>query len=76
VPEGISVVGFDDIQFSRFSAPPLTTVAVDHVEMGETAWRRLHAEMSGSAAPHDETHFTPRLQARRSSGPAPAAPGR
>jgi LacI family transcriptional regulator len=76
VPEGISVVGFDDIQFSRFSAPPLTTVAVDHVEMGETAWRQLHAEMGGAAATHAEMHFTPRLQARRSSGPAPITPGR
>lgn len=77
VPHSLSVVGFDDIQFSRFSAPPLTTVAVDHVEMGATAWRQLRAEMAAAASGDDgpdraEIHFTPRLRIRRSTGPVPA----
>jgi LacI family transcriptional regulator len=70
VPEALSVVGFDDIQFSRFSDPPLTTVAIDHVQMGETAWRELRAEMTGRAE-HTEIFFTPELRVRRSTGPVP-----
>jgi LacI family transcriptional regulator len=37
VPEQLSVVGFDDIEMSRFTQPPLTTVGIDKEGMGRTA---------------------------------------
>jgi DNA-binding LacI/PurR family transcriptional regulator len=41
IPEDISLVGFDDIQSSLWSHPPLTTVRVSTEEMGKLAARRL-----------------------------------
>ncbi|MCK9555612.1 GntR family transcriptional regulator [bacterium] len=37
VPEDVSVIGFDDIDFSKYSSPELTTVRVDKCSMGEAA---------------------------------------
>jgi LacI family repressor for deo operon, udp, cdd, tsx, nupC, and nupG len=36
VPGDISVIGFDDIPFARYCAPPLTTIAQPTVEIGAT----------------------------------------
>ena len=41
IPEELSVVGFDDIPASRYSAPPLTSVRVPISEVGRTAITRL-----------------------------------
>jgi LacI family repressor for deo operon, udp, cdd, tsx, nupC, and nupG len=50
VPEDISVVGFDDIRFARYSDPPLTTIAQPAGEIGREAATLLieilqHAEV-------------------------------
>ncbi|MGV3218515.1 LacI family DNA-binding transcriptional regulator [Clostridium baratii] len=41
VPEDVSIVGFDDIPFSSFSNPGITTIKVHTKTMGKTAVRRL-----------------------------------
>lgn len=41
VPEDLSVVGFDDIEFSAQTWPPLTTVRVQKEQLGRLAVRRL-----------------------------------
>jgi LacI family transcriptional regulator len=41
VPDGLSVVGFDDISFAQDMVPPLTTMHVDKMEMGRLALRQL-----------------------------------
>jgi DNA-binding LacI/PurR family transcriptional regulator len=41
VPEQVALVGFDDLSFSRFMYPPLTTVSVPIEEVGKTAVRLL-----------------------------------
>jgi DNA-binding LacI/PurR family transcriptional regulator len=41
VPADLSIVGFDDIMFSRFTQPSLTTVAVPRQEMGRLAFQLL-----------------------------------
>ncbi|GAA4775698.1 LacI family DNA-binding transcriptional regulator [Microbacterium gilvum] len=68
VPEELSVTGFDDIPFSRFSAPPLTTMTVDLSGVGAAAWRELHAEMTGEER-RDPVVFMPVLTVRGSTGP-------
>lgn len=41
VPDDISITGFDDIELSEISFPPLTTVHVPHRQMGQAAARLL-----------------------------------
>lgn len=43
VPDDLSVVGFDDIVFSEFTQPSLTTVAVPRAEIGNVAFDALWA---------------------------------
>ncbi|NRG43036.1 LacI family DNA-binding transcriptional regulator [Rathayibacter sp. VKM Ac-2835] len=69
VPDAISVLGFDDIPFARYTTPPLTTAAVPVAELGEQAWVRLRALLRGEPVPASST-VLPRLVVRGSSGPA------
>ena len=41
VPEDVSVIGFDDIDFAQEVTPPLTTLHVDKIMMGVVAVRHL-----------------------------------
>ncbi|RLK52462.1 LacI family DNA-binding transcriptional regulator [Microbacterium telephonicum] len=70
VPEQLSVAGFDDIPFARYTTPPLTTAAVPAAELGADAWAALHAQLSGGT-PVAATTRTPALVIRTSTGPAP-----
>lgn len=70
VPGDISVTGFDDIPFARFTSPPLTTASVPHEELGVQAWQRLHALIEHETPGHNVV-FQPRLEVRGSTGPAP-----
>jgi LacI family transcriptional regulator, repressor for deo operon, udp, cdd, tsx, nupC, and nupG len=47
IPEQLSVVGFDDMDFARVLAPPLTTVALDAELLGATAFELLLTRMTG-----------------------------
>lgn len=71
VPEDLSVVGFDDIPFARYVAPPLTTAAVPVVTLGEQAWRRMWGLLDGGEVA-DPLVVRPHLERRGSTGP-PAA---
>jgi DNA-binding LacI/PurR family transcriptional regulator len=51
VPADISVVGFDDIFFSRYFAPPLTTVRQPMRDMGRLALETLMHLLGGAASP-------------------------
>jgi LacI family transcriptional regulator len=75
VPGDVSVTGFDDIPFARYTAPPLTTVAVSVEDLGRQAWLRMSALLAGREAP-DDVVFTPRLAVRASTGPAVPRAGR
>jgi LacI family transcriptional regulator len=41
VPEEIAVTGFDDIPIAQYTSPPLTSVRVPIIELGERATERL-----------------------------------
>jgi DNA-binding LacI/PurR family transcriptional regulator len=47
IPDELSVVGFDDLDFARVLAPPLTTVAVDAEGLGALAFSALAADLAG-----------------------------
>jgi DNA-binding LacI/PurR family transcriptional regulator len=47
IPEDVSVVGFDDLDFAQVLWPPLTTVAADAERLGAVAFETLAAAMAG-----------------------------
>lgn len=69
VPDDVAVVGFDDIEESRFSTPPLTTVAPDKAAIAREAVRHLANRLEhGSDWRPKEVSVDYRLEVRRSSG--------
>ncbi len=60
VPDDISVVGFDDIRFTRFIHPALTTVRQPLREIGDRAIRALDEFLKGqlSTLPAETLHTT------------------
>ena len=73
VPGDVSVVGFDDIEFSKVISPPLTTIHLPTAQMGIEAvsllTRRLQAE--NLPASRSRVVLDVELKVRGSSGPAP-----
>ena len=51
VPEEIAVAGFDDIPIAQYTSPPLTSVRVPIIELGERATERLVAALSSDRPP-------------------------
>ncbi len=51
IPDDIAVVSFNDISVARFLNPPLSTVHLPAVEIGETAVEMLVERMSGRQVP-------------------------
>lgn len=47
VPEDISIIGFDDIQLCSLLTPPLSTMRIDRLRMGELGVERLLALQNG-----------------------------
>jgi len=47
VPKDIAVVGFDDVPLARYTNPPLTTVRMPTVEMGQRAGELLFEQILG-----------------------------
>ncbi|MFC7729659.1 substrate-binding domain-containing protein [Actinomadura keratinilytica] len=74
VPEDVSVVGYDDQEhMASFLDPPLTTVALPHRAMGETAMRLLlDAVDAGETPPATVRRLKCHLVSRASVGPAPS----
>jgi len=71
VPADLSIIGFDDIPFARYTTPPLTTAAVPAAELGMQAWSRMRELLEGST-PGDPLTVLPELTIRGTTGPAPA----
>jgi DNA-binding LacI/PurR family transcriptional regulator len=66
VPEQVSVTGFDDIPFARYTVPALTTVDMQSEAMGELAVARVIQAIEGKLVSFDEI-LRPRLVVRHSS---------
>lgn len=67
VPADVSVTGFDDIPFARYTSPPLTTASVPYEELGVQAWHRLLSLIRGET-PDADVVFQPHLEVRTSTG--------
>jgi DNA-binding LacI/PurR family transcriptional regulator len=69
VPGQVSVVGYDDLHWTRWLHPALTTIHQPQGAQGEAAMEMLIEMMQGRDV--QSRLFAPRLIARDSSGPAP-----
>ena len=54
VPEEVSVIGLDNIGISKFSHPPLTTVATPIAEIGQRLCQVLLDRISGRLPPEPQ----------------------
>ena len=73
IPDRLSIVGFDDIDFAAYTTPPLTTVSQSGVELGRIATEMLldMIDHARSRADVSDVIMPPKLIVRRSTA-APA----
>jgi DNA-binding LacI/PurR family transcriptional regulator len=69
VPRDISVIGVDDLEFSAYVLPRLTTIRQPLISMGAAAASTLLRQIQGEDVP-EETVLQPELVVRESTGPA------
>lgn len=74
VPQDLSVIGLDDIDFAEYTLPPLTTIRLSRVELARAAFEALRqqAEDAGNPSPTREFLVSTSLMVRAST----AAPGK
>lgn len=68
VPDGLSIIGFDDIHLARYVNPPLTTVAQPKYELGVIAAELLFARLHTPALPPQLRLLQAELVMRHSTG--------
>jgi len=49
VPEDLSVIGLDDIDFAEFTLPPLTTIRLSRQELAKAAFDALRLQAENAA---------------------------
>ncbi|MEZ5934569.1 MAG: LacI family DNA-binding transcriptional regulator [Alphaproteobacteria bacterium] len=74
VPEDVSIVGFDNLEFTPHLDPPLTTMEVPAADMGRGAVDYLFDRLSDRPV-QKKIRLEPKLIARRSTGIAPGVAG-
>jgi LacI family transcriptional regulator, repressor for deo operon, udp, cdd, tsx, nupC, and nupG len=72
VPQDVSVVGFDNIEFAAYCDPPLTTLAQPTREIGRAAMNELFEILNGANAESKETVLATQLIVRKSCASPPA----
>lgn len=72
VPEDLSITGYDDMPFARYTMPGLTTAAVPITQLGSLAWRRMREHIKQADAESPTDHFEPHLEIRGSTAPPKA----
>jgi LacI family transcriptional regulator len=76
VPARISVMGYDDDEFTEMLSPSLTTVRQEPYRLGTAAAEiALSLVRGGGSQAVWSSSFVPGLVERRSTGPRPAPPG-
>ncbi len=70
-PEDLSIVGFDSLEFTKFTDPSLTSVYQPGYQLGATAARLLLQRVDGMRSAPKKVILPTELQKRNSVGPAP-----
>jgi hypothetical protein len=70
VPDDISIVGFDDIEFAQSYDPPLTTIYQARRDMGRKAMETLGRLIADPRKPKTDVLLDYKLSVRASSAPA------
>jgi DNA-binding LacI/PurR family transcriptional regulator len=70
VPKRLSVIGFDDLEETGYTSPPLTTLRQDFKELGQRAMNLLLAEIAGTSTKKLE-RLVPELVLRSSTAAPP-----
>jgi DNA-binding LacI/PurR family transcriptional regulator len=68
VPDDVSVIGFDDIDFSQFTQPPLTTIRLSRAKLAEKAFDALSNVIAGKSKKGREYDLETHLIVRSSTG--------
>ena len=73
VPQDLSVIGLDDIDFAEFTLPPLTTIRLSRADLAKAAFEALrqHGEETGKAGLQREFLVSTSLVVRGSTAPPP-----
>ncbi len=73
VPDELSIVGFDGIDATTWTSPPLTTVEPPIAQIADTAVGTLEALIADPRRPLPNSYFRPVLRVRGSTAPPTAA---
>ena len=73
VPRELAVVGYDDIELSRYTIPPLTTVAQPKREMAREALRLMTRRLGAGALEPQQRHLPVTLVIRQTCGSSRSA---
>jgi DNA-binding LacI/PurR family transcriptional regulator len=57
VPEDLSVIGLDDIDFAEFTLPPLTTIRLSRTDLARAAFEALRQQAEDPANPKLQREF-------------------
>jgi LacI family transcriptional regulator, xylobiose transport system transcriptional regulator len=69
IPEELSVVGFDDLAFTRWAGPPMTTVRQPLTQMGSTAAEIVLGIAGGRPPERNRVELATTLVVRESTAP-------
>jgi LacI family xylobiose transport system transcriptional regulator len=72
IPADLSVIGYDDLVYTRWCGPPMTSVRQPFADMGATAATMLMALAAGEELPQNRIELATTLVVRQSTAP----PGR
>jgi DNA-binding LacI/PurR family transcriptional regulator len=70
IPGDVSIVGFDDIAFAELTEPPLTTICLSRVELGQRTVEALMRSIDQPREPGRDVHI-PTYLIKRGSTAAP-----
>lgn len=69
IPEDVSIVGCDDIELTRFTDPPLTSIRISFEDIGAAAVHLLLGRVAGEDGIGDGMELPVELMVRESTGP-------
>jgi LacI family transcriptional regulator len=57
VPQDLSVIGLDDIDFAEFTLPPLTTICLSRADLARAAFEALRQQAEDPNDPNIQREF-------------------